>query len=248
MDDRLKHNLETVGNMRIYFGHQSVGRNILQGLKELAVEARSPALLFVSPEEAGKLSGPFFAESSIGENGKPNSKCDAFKDVIDRGLLGDSLDIAFVKFCYVDVDAGTNVEEMFAYYRQTISALKTEHPSVTFLHTTVPLTTRSAGWKRMIKKIIGRSDESDLEAYKRSVFNDMIMKEYGKTLVFDLAGIESTRGDGTRKSFEFEGKTVYTLLEEYTDDGGHLNEKGRRVVARELLRTLAMAKQKTSSP
>ena len=241
MDDQLKQDLQTVGSMRVYFGHQSVGRNILQGLKEIAAEARSSATTFVSLEEARKLSGPFFAESNIGENGKPNSKCDAFKDVIDREQFGDSLDIAFVKFCFVDVGAGTNVEEMFAYYKQTVSELQSEHPRVTIMHTTVPLTTRSAGWKGMIKKIIGRSDFSDLEAYKRSVFNDMIMQEYGKTLVFDLAGIESTKSDGTKSSFEYEGKTVYTLLQEFTDDGGHLNETGQRVVARELLRTLAMA-------
>ena len=241
MDDQLKHDLETVGKMRVYFGHQSVGRNILQGLKEIAAEARSSAITFVSLEEATTLSGPFFAESTIGENGNPDSKCDAFRNVIDREQFGDSLDIAFAKFCYVDIHAGTNVEEMFAYYRQTISTLQREHPNVRIMHTTVPLTTSSAGWKRMIKKIIGRSDVSDIEAYKRSAFNEMILQEYGKTLVFDLAAIESRKSDGTKSSFDFEGKTVYTLLPEYTDDGGHLNQKGQRVVARELLRTLAMA-------
>ena len=43
---------------------------------------------------------------------------------------------------------------------------------------------------------------------------------------------------------ELDGKTVYTMPWEYTDDGGHLNELGRRVVAREFLRTLASVRGK----
>jgi hypothetical protein len=69
----------------------------------------------------------------------------------------------------------------------------------------------------------------------------MILQENGNTVVFDPAGIESTKSEGTRSSLELVGKAVYTLLPEYTDDGGPLNEKGQRVVARELLCTLAMA-------
>jgi hypothetical protein len=241
MDDQLKHDLETVGNMRVYFGHQSVGMNILQGLKEISAEAGSSTLKLVSPEEARKLSGPFFAESTIGKNGKPNVKCDAFRDVINQEGFGDSLDVAFLKFCYVDIRAITKVDEMFAYYKQTVLELQKKYPKLTFMHITAPLTTRSAGWKRFIKGILGRDDSSDLEAYKRSAYNDMILQEYGKAVVFDLAGVESTESDGTRSSFELEGKTVYTLLPEFTDDGGHLNEKGQRVAAREILRTVAMA-------
>lgn len=239
MDDQLKQDLEAVGSMRVYFGHQSVGRNILQGLKEISADADSSALKVASPEEAARLSGPFFAESNIGKNGKPNTKCDAFRDVVNQNSLGDSLDVALLKFCYVDANAETNVEEMFAYYKQTVTELQKKHPGLALLHMTVPLTSRSPGWKRFIKNILRPDDPSDLEAYKRSAFNEMILREYGKANLFDLAGHESTSGDGTRSCFELDGKTVYTMLPEFTDDGGHLNAKGRRLVARELLRTLA---------
>ncbi len=166
MDDRLKQDLETVGNMRVYFGHQSVGRNILQGLKDISTDARSSAIKWVSAVEARTISGPLFIESNIGENGKPSTKCDAFRDAMDHDIGGDSLDVAFMKFCYVDIGAETNVEEMFGYYKRTVSDIQREHPEVTVMHMTIPLVTRSAGWKRLVKKIIGRSDASDLEAQK----------------------------------------------------------------------------------
>ena len=57
--------------------------------------------------------------------------------------------------------------------------------------------------------------------------------------LFDLATIESTRPDGTRSGFEKDGKTYYSLVPEYTYVSGHLNEAGRRVVAKRLLLFLA---------
>jgi hypothetical protein len=57
--------------------------------------------------------------------------------------------------------------------------------------------------------------------------------------VFDLAAIESTRSDGKRDAFSFQGKEYYSLAKEYTYDCGHLNETGGKMVGTALLEFLA---------
>ncbi len=95
--------------------------------------------------------------------------------------------------------------------------------------------------KTWIKKIIGKKDiwEYD-DNIKRNQYNQLLKEYYeGKEPVFDLAKIESTYPDGKRCTFEKDGKTYYSLVSEYTSDGGHLNEKGRKIVAEKLLVFLA---------
>jgi lysophospholipase L1-like esterase len=70
--------------------------------------------------------------------------------------------------------------------------------------------------------------------------NELLIKEYdGKEPVFDLAKTESTLPDGTRETFTKDGKTHYSMVLEYTHDGGHLNETGHKKAAEQLLILLA---------
>jgi len=58
--------------------------------------------------------------------------------------------------------------------------------------------------------------------------------------LFDIAEIESTLPDGSKVTYDYMGNTYYALAPQYTNDGGHLNEAGRRiVVAQQLLLFLA---------
>lgn len=236
--DQVEQDLDVVRKQRIYFGHKSVGYNIIEGIKGIISSSKAAPLDFVKVEDARLRPGPFFADSEIGKNGKPDTKCEAFAETI-RKNFGDALDIALMKFCFVDVDEGTDVNAMFSNYKKTVTELQKMYPHITFIHVTLPLTTRSPAWKRFVKRIIGRKDASDLEAKKRTEFNSLLLQEYKNEAVFDLAGVEFTNTDGTRNSFEFEGMVVYSLIEEYTDDGGHLNALGRNLAGRELLHTLA---------
>ena len=67
----------------------------------------------------------------------------------------------------------------------------------------------------------------------RARFNELLVETYsGVDPIFDIARIESSRPDGTR-FHEMRGDTkVYATLPEYTDDGGHLNERGRSLLIR----------------
>jgi len=74
----------------------------------------------------------------------------------------------------------------------------------------------------------------------------MLRKEYeGKEPLFDIAKFESTLPDGSRTSFSENGKIYYCLASNYTTDGGHLNDLGKKVVAEQLLLFLSKLPQPT---
>ncbi len=243
-DEAIQHELQVLQGKRIFFGHQSVGVDIMKGIKAYA-EANGAALRFVAPGEAPSQGG-FFADAKIGRNNFPAEKCDAFEADVKR-LEKDSLDIAAMKFCYADIEPATDVAAVFDRYARTIDSLKQEYPRTTFVHITVPYTLRTSSWKLLVKKILGRQDKSESGNFQRNRFNAMLLQRYPHDPIFDLATVESTRPDGSRQSFEYEGQTTYSLVAQYTYDGGHLNELGRRIVAREFIRVLAQAAEKSGA-
>ena len=94
--------------------------------------------------------------------------------------------------------------------------------------------------KNWVKRMLGRSVLDIFDNSKRYEFNELMRKEYGgKDYFFDLAKIESTFPDGRRLLFKEDGKTYYSLVPDYTDDGFHLNRKGSRILAEQFLILLA---------
>jgi len=226
---------QKLAQKKIYFGHQSVGNNILDGVRDVMKENPQVKLNIVELSKLNDFDKPFFAHSGVGKNEDPRSKCEDFADILDQKIAGKA-DIAFFKFCFVDVVPNTDVNKLFAAYKETLVSLKEKYPKVTFVHLTVPLMAAQTGPKVWIKKIIGRAIGGYEDNIKREQFNAMIIKEYsGKEPIFDLARIESTAPDGSRAIFEKDGKTYPRMVPEYTNDGGHLNELGRKIVAEQLL-------------
>ncbi|MCK4787619.1 MAG: hypothetical protein KAV87_27935 [Desulfobacteraceae bacterium] len=227
---------------KIYFGHQSVGNNIIDGLKEWGRQKPEVKLRIIRLQDSYKIDSPGLYQASIGKNNYPRSKIDAFVAAMRQGI-GNSADVAFFKFCFVDINSGTNVYELFDYYVEKMALLKQEYPKMTFVHFTVPLLKRNKiSFKGYIKKLLGKSDGffDDSNNIRRSEFNRLIREKYhGEERVFDLAGIESTYPDGRRCSFSKNGKIYYSLVPDYTNDGGHLNELGQKRVAEQILVFLA---------
>jgi len=56
--------------------------------------------------------------------------------------MGSHVDIAFMKFCYVDGEAGTDIDSIFSAYRDTLARPEADFPGVIFVHMIVPLVTR----------------------------------------------------------------------------------------------------------
>ena len=224
---------------KIFFGHQSVGFNIIDGLKDLMKENPQIKLNIVETSNPSDFNHPLFAHVRVGKNMNPKSKIDAFADFMQKGI-GNKADIAFFKFCYVDVMAGTDSQKVFDDYKKSMSNLTKKYPKTIFVHVTVPLKQKQTGPKAWIKKIIGRPLSGVDDNIKRKQFNELLKKEYnGKEPVFDLAKVESTHPDGRTETFTKDGDIFYSLVPDYTYDGGHLNETGRKLAAEQLLVLLA---------
>jgi len=230
---------QKLSSKKIYFGHQSVGYNILGGLQALLKENLQIQLAIEENFDPESFKQGTIAHSRIGYNMYPKSKLDMFAFIAKSGGAAKA-DIMFFKFCYVDINGKTDVKALFDAYKNTFEQLKSNHPHTTFIHMTAPLTTIQDGPKAWVKKILSRSLGGTVENSKRHEYNEMIRKTYsGKEPVLDIATIESTFPDGRRATFELNGKTYYHLVPEYTNDGGHLNETGSKLVAEQLMLLLA---------
>jgi hypothetical protein len=233
----------------IYFGHQSVGYNILDGIRDIVREYPPLTLTISETKDLGSLRMPAFAHSRVGRNGQPLSKLDDFLSLFrHRGQT--TINVGFIKFCYVDFTGETDVQMLFQRYTETLAALREASPDTTFVHMTAPLNMKASGprifAKSAITRLLGRPGAAYTNSIRINEFNVLMRETYsGKEPLFDLASIESTDADGTRVMSRVAGRDVYSLAPDYTSDGGHLNEKGRRIVALELLRFLAALPDRT---
>jgi hypothetical protein len=222
---------------KIFFGHQSVGADVVQGVRDLMKEDPRLRLHLVTSAEPQSTPSPAFVESLIGENRNPQSKDNAFAAILAKGM-GSQGGIAMYKYCYVDIGLNTDVQQLFDNYRQEMSDLKAKYPLLLIVHVTVPLTTDDASMKTWVKTMIGRPTSRDVNL-KRNQFNALLREYYSAEPIFDLAQVESTYPDGSRSYVMSRGQKIYMLAPEFTTDGGHLNEVGRRAAAQQLLQVLA---------
>lgn len=226
---------EKLSKKKIYFGHKSVGNNIIAGINDLIKENPKIKLNIINTYNPNDFKQPVFGHSSVGENRDPVSKINAFAKNVNNGI-GDNADIAFFKFCYVDFSVNTNIDQLFNNYQETIQTLKENHPNTLFIHFTAPLVSKEVGIKAFIKKLVGRPIRSGTENLYRISYNEILRHNFmGKEPIFDLEKFESTLPNGSRSIFEINGKKILQLAPEYTYDGGHLNDVGRRFVAEQLL-------------
>ncbi len=238
MTDTLQQDLATVSGARIYFGHQSVGGNVIQGLQEIQNGVDGSRITLVEMGETiPELPDAFLLHSKIGENSKPASKCDDFKQHVDA--LAGKIEYAMLKFCYIDIGEDSDVDTIFGYYRRTLDDLKTRYPDITFVHVTSPLRHTASGPGVWIRELMGKPNRAKLANIKRNEFNERLRSTYAGDAMFDIAASESIYPDGRRESFVKDGITYYSLVGAYTDDGGHLNEAGRYHVSADMLHALA---------
>lgn len=236
-DASLRAELDRVAQRRIYFGHQSVGNNLLDGIKQLAAQA-GVSVRSTEATSAGGVPPATFGHTPVARNGDPLQKLQSFEQAMGQQPSG--LDIALVKFCYVDITANTDAKALFARYRATMDGLKAKHPGTTFVHVTTPLTIAQGGMKAGLKKLIGRAPHGAIENQRREEYNVLLRQTYqGREPIFDLARTESIAPDGTAVAVEWNGSLAPAMAPEYTDDGGHLNAAGKLRAARELISVLA---------
>jgi len=176
----------------------------------------------VEAPHAAEVPAGTFGHFYVPENGAPLDKLANFEAALGAGA---SIDVALIKFCYVDIDAGTDAAALFARYQATIAELRTQNPHTVFVHVTLPLTAVQTGPMALAKRLLGRAPYGYA----------------GREPLFDLARLESHAPDGAAVSVAWDGSIAPAMANAYTDDGGHLNARGRELTARELLRVLAAA-------
>lgn len=234
-----KADFEHLSKKRIYFGHQSIGFNIVDGL--LALEKANPEIGLTVKEtrDPAQITSGVFAHGRVGENKAPSSKIRDFVTSVEGGL-GESVDVAFFKFCYVDFEADTDPEKVFAEYRAAMTQLRQKYPRLTIVHVTVPLSVVQTGPKALVKRIMGKKRWGAEANIVRNRYNELLRREYGgKEPLFDLSAIEATRLDGGNVTFAESGGTYPMLAAEYASDGKHLNDLGGRWVAAHMVKVLA---------
>lgn len=225
VEESVKQDLAALRGARIFFGHHSVGANILEGVSELS-----------------KASGidVRIEEAPVGENTKPLGK---FEDFAKRGEANpsDGTQLMAMKLCYVDFRPDTNVGELVQAYAAAVDRVKKARPGVRVVHVTPPLMARPSDLKSKVSRTLGKSIWEDEANAKRLEFKQKLLERFPGDPVFDLASVESTRPDGTKEEYDVDGRKVPMLWPGYTSDGGHLNERGRVAAAKAFVHTLAAA-------
>ena len=207
---------------KVYFGHKSVGGNIVAGIRRISdVNMRTA---YNQPERNDEslrtniqqlAGGPAFVEHDIGSDGRPFDKITSFERFMND-IIRDNVDVAFFKFCYMDIDARTDVNALIAAYQAAMDRLHTRFPKVIITHFTVPLYSRPASFDNNV----------------REQFSDWLRETY-KDKVFDIATIESVDSKGNT-AISWDNATI-AMADEWTDDGGHLNETGQNHIGGALI-------------
>jgi len=230
--------LSQVADQKVYFGHQSVGYNIIDGV-QLWEEETGVELSKAFSRDFTSVSETSFIHFKVGANREPRAKIDDFVALVEQ-IPEEESAIAFFKFCYADFHEGTNVDDLFAYYNEKMLYLKDKHTNINFLVSTVPAMAVQKGWRAAAKKVLGRAPYGYLQNIKLFEFNEKILTEFDGILpVFDLGGIEVTRPDGSRETYRHKGSDYPCMPDYYASDYGHLNDFGARTVSYNLLAFLA---------
>lgn len=210
--------LDEVSRMSLFFGHQSVGSDILSGVREL-IGPRSLA----------------WQDALIGQNTRPFDKIEAFRRAFEK--LSEQPSVALFKFCYVDFEQSTDERLVFDAYAAMIASLQWRAPDTTFVHVTTPLTSL-AGAGAWLRRMVRSPSRAEQDNRKRAAYNDLLRSAYrGGQPIFDLAAAES----GQPSDADCDGRKspiVPQLRAVLTEDGGHLNRAGQIILAEQLLRVL----------
>ncbi len=228
-----------LANTNIFFGHQSLGLNIIDGIQELMKGRSGIKLNIVETINPNTFVSGIFAHSKVGQNEKPISKIWRFNKLLRSGI-GKRADIAFYKFSYTDINLIPDVNKLFNNYQESCQDLRRRYPKIRFVHITMPLTTIQRGPKAWLKKIACDSNDEFNNNIRRNKFNHLLRDQYeGSEPFFDLARIESKSSNGDLATFFKDGNQYFHLNHNYTNNGSNLNKTGQKWVAKKLLLFLA---------
>lgn len=220
---------------RVVFGHQSVGDNILNGVKQLATRD-GVTINIIEQRTAPFPSG--ISHFYIGNNTDPKSKIQDFAAAINESAVQDA-DVALMKLCYIDFNADTDARQLANDYISSLESLAKKYPHTRFLAVTAPLTAVQTGPKAWVKKLLGKPLNGTVDNAKRGAFNALLRQQYlAVGRLFDLAKAETEASGQAACITQVDGQQVEVLCPEITNDGGHLNDHGQVLLGAELVNFL----------
>jgi hypothetical protein len=227
--------------MKTFFAHQSVGADILAGIEQLARDGSYVARvldLASARREPDLTHSLVIIHQRTGANREPLTKIAGFRAVLDAKDRPE-IDLALLKFCYVDITTQAEAETLWRHYETAIEDLSTVHPSVHLIHCTVPLRTLPEGPYAWLRRALGHRHPAIAANRARDWFNRQLRQRFGGDhRLFDLAALESRRANGKPCELIDAGTRVPSLAREWTYDGGHLNDRGRTMAAAAFLEFL----------
>lgn len=245
---QVKADLETLAGARVYFAHQSVGRNLLKGIDMLMAE--TGVMLRIEEVKPGEAApeGPGLFHANVGENGIADSKISAFVADVTAAA---PYDVALLKFCYTDLGGDDaqdkSARELFDRYSKMVADVKQQQPNTMILHSTIPLRADPPGKKAKLQRLLGMSTSTDQGNILRFEYNSLLRTSEPQSLIFDVARLEATRFDGSLLTFRSNGREFEVLAPEHTYDGGHLDDPAKRYFAAKFLHMLAEAVRSRTS-
>lgn len=233
-----EHCVKTINSHRVFFAHMSVGTNILDGLSAENRAIKEQLLIkIIEPASSSKTYGQGINHIKIGANSQPFQKLSNFREFLTTNDNGRAFDLVGIKFCYVDVTQKTDIHALFKAYDALVKDMQERYPHIKFVHFTVPLTTHYGSLKNRVKNLI----LGDQDNIKRNAYNELLCETYKNQEIIDVAKIESTFPDGSRMQHSYFATNHYSLIPEYTTDGGHLNDRGKTIVAAVFIESICKA-------
>ena len=215
---------------RFFFGHQSVGGNLLAGLQDLAKERTVPTVQELQQPTEPAAASATLLHACLGRNHEPQTKLSELTRWLDAGLAR-SIDYAMLKFCYVDITSMEQARSLHAAYIDAMARIRETHPKLRLAHCSVPLRVLPSGPYALARRLLGHRLAEIERNRAREWYNDRLRQDARCAPLFDIALIESTRPNGGRITQKDGQDRVAYLASEYTYDGGHLNNRGRRIAA-----------------
>lgn len=225
---------------RLFFAHQSVGGNVLDGVAVVLREHPEIPLRVAEITDASQMQGPGLYHKRVGTNGKPATKLAEFERLAGAAFPDSSPGVAMLKYCYTDVRGDTDPVALFEEYRRQVDALRLSHPGLVVVHVTMPLWVDTGLIDHVGTLVLGKATPIRALNAARHRYNELLRQTYrGKEPFFDLADLESVRPDGSIADVRYQGVRVPALAREWTTDGGHLNDAARLRMAGAFLAILA---------
>ncbi len=229
--------LDNVRTQDILFLHQSVGKGLTgaddssgHGLDELETENSgryslprtfadcNPDVLDETWFESHNGLGHTLAGGRYG-NFHPDDKVSDFNNKIRNEGFSTRVDIAMMKFCYVDFENYT-AQHNWDLYRPIMDALEQDYPGIIFVWCTAPMVAYETG---------GQDNpglNTKINGYNAFVRNYCIANN---KILFDIADIESHRADGAYCTDPAHGGEY--LAPDWVGGRGHNNAAGYKRLA-----------------